>query len=81
MQSTFAELMELMVSGAPAILPLPEVGTRRMAKENCLAFLARPAKTRLRLATKQSSRLLYGDYTKLKYFAMPVKLKGSMLPE
>jgi hypothetical protein len=28
------------VSGAPAILPVLEVGTQRMAKEYCLAFLA-----------------------------------------
>jgi hypothetical protein len=52
-----------------------------MAMEYCLAFLARPAKIRLWLATKQLSHLLYGDFTKLMYFAMPVELEGSMLPE
>ncbi len=78
---TFAELMVLMVSGAPAILPVLEVVIRRMATEYCSAFSARLAKIRLRLATKQSSRLLYGDFTKLMYFAIPVELKGSMLPE
>jgi hypothetical protein len=47
----------------------------------CLAFLARPAKIRLRLATEQSIRSLYGNLTKLMYFAIPVELKESMLPE
>ncbi len=27
------------MSGAPAILPVPEVGIRRMAKDYCLAFM------------------------------------------
>jgi hypothetical protein len=78
---TFAELMVLMVSRALAILPVPEVETQRMAMEYCSAFLARSAKIRLRLATKQSSGLLYGNFTKLIYFAISVELKGSMLPE
>ena len=52
-----------------------------MDKEYCSAYLARPAKIRLRLATKQSSHSLYGDLTKLMYFVMPVELDGSMLPE
>ncbi len=73
--------MVLMVSKASAILPISEVGTRRMAMEYCLAFLARPAKIRLWLPTKQSIRLLYGDLTKLMYFAVPVKLKGAVLLE
>jgi hypothetical protein len=67
--------MVLMVSRALAILPVPEVGTWRMAMEYYLAFLNRPTKIRLRLATKQLGRLLYGDFTKLMYFAIPVKLK------
>ncbi len=36
---------------------------------------------RMVLATKQLIHLLYGDFTKLMYFAIPVKLKGSTLPE
>jgi hypothetical protein len=48
----------LMVSRAPAILPVLEVETRRMAMEYWLAFSARPAKIRLQLATKQLSCLL-----------------------
>jgi hypothetical protein len=73
--------MVLMVSGAPAILPVLEVGTRRMAIEYSLAFLPRPAKIRLQLATEQPIHLLYGNFTKLMYFAIPVELEGSMLPE
>jgi hypothetical protein len=71
--------MALMVSGALAILPLPEIGTRRMAMEYCFAFLARSAKIRLRLPTEHSILLLYRDLTKLMYFAIPVKLKGLIL--
>jgi hypothetical protein len=52
-----------------------------LAMEYCSAFLARPAKIRLRLATEQSIHLLYGDFTKLMYFAILVKLKGLMVPE
>jgi hypothetical protein len=77
----FAKLMALMVSRAPAILPVPEVGTRRMAKEYCLAFSARPTNMRLRLPTMQLIRLLYGDLTKLMYLATLVELEGSILPE
>ncbi len=73
--------MVLMVSGAPAILPVPKVGIRRRAMEYCLAFLARLAKIRLRLATEQSNWSLYSNFTKLLYFAMPVELKGLMLLE
>ena len=73
--------MVLMVSRAPAILPVPEVGTRRMAMEYCSAFSARPAKIRLWLPTEQLIHLLYGHFTKLMYFAIPVKLKGLILPE
>jgi hypothetical protein len=73
--------MVLMVSRALAILPVPEVGTRRMAMEYCLAVSARPAKIRLQLPTEQSIHLLYGDFTKLMYFAIQVELEGSILPE
>jgi hypothetical protein len=73
--------MVLMVSGALAILPVLEIGIWRMAMEYCSAFLARPTKIRLRLPTKQSIRSLYGDFTKVIYFAIPVKLKESKLPE
>jgi hypothetical protein len=52
-----------------------------MAMEYCLAFLAMPTKLRLWLPTKQSIRLLYNDFKKLMYFAIPVKLKGLILPE
>jgi hypothetical protein len=73
--------MVLMVSRAQGILPVPEVGNRKMAIEYRLAFSARPAKIRLRLATEQSSRSLYGNFTQLMYFAMLVELEGSMFPE
>ncbi len=73
--------MELMVSRTPAILPVPEVGTQRMAKEYCLAFLARLAKMRLQLPTVQLICSLYGDLTKLLYLLTPVELEGSILPE
>ncbi len=78
---TFAKLMVLMVSRAPAILPEPEVGTQRMAIEYCSAFSARPAKIRLQLPTEQSIYLLYDNFTKLMYFVTPVKLEGSILPK
>jgi hypothetical protein len=42
--------MELMVSGALAILPVPGIGTWRMAKEYCLAFSARPTKKEIAIA-------------------------------
>jgi hypothetical protein len=36
---------------------------------------------RLRLPTKQLIHLVYGDFTKLMYFAILVELKGLILPE
>ncbi len=69
------------MSRAQAILPVPEVGTQRMAMEYCSAFSARPAKIRLQLPTEQLIRLLYGDFTKLMYFAITVELEGLILPE
>ena len=75
------EVQLLMVSGAPASHPDPDVGTRRMAKEYCSAFLDRAARIRLRLPTLQSILSLYGDLTKLLYLVRPVELKGSMLPK
>ncbi len=71
--------MVLIVSRGLAILPVPEVGTRRMAIEYYLAFSAWPAKIRLQLPTEQSIRSLYGDFAKLMYFVIPVKLKGLIL--
>ena len=69
------------VSNMSSDTSMPHRNCRRQHSTNPTKFLARPAKIRLRLPTKQSIHLLYGDLTKLMYFAIPVKLEGSILPE
>jgi hypothetical protein len=57
-ETWIAEAILLMVSGAPASGPDPDVGTRRIAKEYCSVFLDRAARMRSRLPTLQSILLL-----------------------